>query len=95
MAQRGDQSQAALVLSLTNVAVSKQKALLHATQATQVQPAGGSPAANRVRQHALQAVAQSRLRSDSQAEPNAAALVSNSWLLFQILVLKREHLGAV
>ena len=84
VAQRGDQSQAPLVLSLTNVAVSKQKALLHATQATQVQPAGDSPAASRVRQHALQAVAQSRLGNDSQAEPSAAALVSNSWLLFQI-----------
>lgn len=85
MAQWGDQSQAALVLSLTNVAVSKQKALLHATQATQVQPAGNSPAASRIRQHASQAVALHRLRSDSQAEPIAAAQVSKSWQLFQDL----------
>lgn len=68
MAHQQSLSQAPLILSLTNVAVSKQTALLHATQATQVHVTSSCAAASRIRQHALQMLAQGRLHTDSQAQ---------------------------
>jgi len=76
--QQDAQPQLPVILSLTNVAVSKQKALLHATQASQVHSAGSSTAASRIRQHALHTLAQSRLQTGSQAEESAAVQASSS-----------------
>lgn len=53
VSQHGQLWQSPLVVSLTNVAVSKQRALLHATPATQVTHASSNAAACRVRHHAL------------------------------------------
>ena len=81
--QQGEpQPNTPVVLSMTNVAVSKQKALLHATQATQVYPAGNSAAANRIRHHALQHLAQNHLQSDPE-RPGAVEQSSalQVWLL--------------
>jgi len=75
--QQGAQSELPVILSLTNVAVSKQKALLHATQASQVHSAGNSTAASRIRQHALHTLAQSRHQTGSQADQSTAVQASN------------------
>jgi len=76
--QQGAQPELPVILSLTNVAVSKQKALLHATQASQVHPAGNGTAASRIRHYALHTLAQSRHQTGSQADQSAAVQASSS-----------------
>ena len=61
--QSGAQGQPPLILSLGSVAVSKQKALLHATAATQVHGNSSSAAASRARHHAVLALAQGQLEN--------------------------------
>ena len=63
------------IISLTNVAVSKQKALLHATVATHVQDASGSFGATEIRQHALHILADSQPQARSQPQPSSAVQV--------------------
>ncbi len=75
--QQAAQPELPVILSLTNVAVSKQKALLHATQACQVHLAGSGTAASRIRQHALHTLAQSRRQTGSQADQSAAVQASS------------------
>ncbi len=75
-----------VILSLTNVAVSKQKALLHATPATQVHQTSQSAAVSRIRRHALHTLAQDQLHTDSHAQASgrdqASVLhVSSVWVL--------------
>ncbi len=78
-----------VILSLTNVAVSKQKALLHATQASQVHAAGSGAAASRIRQHALHTLAQSRLQIGSQADQSAAVQASSFLGYRRVMFLDR------
>ncbi|KAL3145911.1 hypothetical protein ABBQ38_015279 [Trebouxia sp. C0009 RCD-2024] len=77
MSEHSRQQQVPLVVSLTNVAVSKQKALLHATPSTQVGHSSNSAAACRVRHHAVRALAQTG--SDEAATQAGAAVQSSSF----------------
>lgn len=75
VSQHSQQQQVPLVICLTNVAVSKQKALLHATPSTQVRHSSNSAAACRVRHHALRALAQT---GSGEAATQAGAAVQSS-----------------
>ena len=82
ISQQGNQSHLPLVVSLTNVAVSKQKSTLQSTAATRVIHGSSSAAANRVRQHALQPPPQTG-HSDMQTHMDAAVDPSS----FQVRLL--------
>ena len=71
ISQHSNQSHLPLVVSLTNVAVSKQKSTLQSTAATQVIHNSSSAAACRVKQHALQSPPHSG-HSDMQTCMDAA-----------------------
>ena len=76
ISQHSNQSHLPLVVSLTNVAVSKQRNTLQSTAATQVMHDSSGAAACRVRQHALQPSAQDRhsgmqTRMDRAVEPSS------------------------
>ena len=86
--RQGADSRTPHILSLTNVAVSKQKALLHATAATHVQEACTSSAASEIRQHALDILADSGPQASSQPQLSAAMASSAAQVtiwLFQML----------
>ena len=86
--RQGTDPQTPQILSLTNVAVSKQKALLHATAATHVQEACNTSAADEIRQHALQNLPDSRPQARSQPQLSAAVASSAAqvtiWLFMML-----------
>ena len=79
--QHSNQSHLPLVVSLTNVAVSKQKSTLQSTAATQVIHNSSGAAACRVRQHAMQSAPHNghsdmQTRMDAAVEPTSSQVQS-------------------
>lgn len=75
ISQHSGQGQVPLVVSLTNVAVSKQQRTLQSTAATRVTHSSSSEAACRVRQHAVQPQAHT---GDSDTQRGTDAGVESS-----------------